>query len=94
MPVEDHPVHELTRLAPGAKWGCYNRPARFKPEYPAPNRRYCPDGTFDVVCVAVPFRMSHDCRHDGSLEDPRCAGCRHQGSGQAYTISVTGQPSR
>lgn len=81
MPVIEHETHPSTQIGPDHRYGCWNREDRFSTEYTAPARRYFPDGRFEVVTVAVEFRMSNDCRFDGKNgkvgDDPHCAGCRH-----------------
>ena len=81
MPVIEHEVHASVVLSEGAKYGCWNRPDRFAKSYWAPNRRFYPDGSFEVISVRIPHNLSHDCRYDGKNgtagEDPRCEGCRH-----------------
>lgn len=81
MPVIDHPIHPSTQFGADFRYGCWNRPDKFAPHYWAPQRRFFPDGSFDVVSVRVPFRMSHECRSDGinglGREDGACAGCQH-----------------
>lgn len=82
MPVIDHPIHPSTVKDDSFRYGCHTRPAKFKPFYWAPQRRYFPDGSFDMVSVRVPFRMSHDCHSDGEnglgREDTGCSGCPHE----------------
>lgn len=81
MPVEDHPVHAAVIRADDAKYGCWNRNERFAKSYWAPERRFFPDGSFDVTSVRVPHVTSHECRYDGrgfgEAGDPGCAGCAH-----------------
>ena len=81
MPVIEHPVHEHGVRDAEHRYGCWNRPDRFKKSYWAPHRRTFPDGSFELVSVRVPFVMSHDCRYDGKNgkagDDPYCEGCRH-----------------
>lgn len=81
MPVLDHPIHPSTQHGADFRYGCWNRPSRFKPDYTAPQRRFYPDGSFDVISVCIPFRGSHDCHFDGKNgrvgDDPSCEGCRH-----------------
>ena len=76
-PVEDHEVHELTRIALGKRYGCHNR-GGFAPGYHAPDRRYRPDGTFYVIQVFIPHKMSTACRYDLFETDPRCEGCNYE----------------
>lgn len=79
MPVLDHAIHPSTQHGPDARYGCWGRSPAFKKSFWAPQRRYFPDGSFDLVSVRIPFRNSHDCRFDGkngrSGEDPKCEGC-------------------
>jgi len=81
MPVIEHAVHPRTQIKENHRYGCWNRPDRFKKSYWAPHRRIFPDGSFELVSVRVPFVMSHDCRYDGKNgkagDDPYCEGCRH-----------------
>lgn len=75
------------QIGPESRSGCWNRPDKFKPSYWAPNRRYYPDGSFDVVSVRIPFRNSHECHFDGlegtTGDSARCAGCRHNKTEQS-----------
>ncbi len=87
MAVLEHAVHEKTREAAGAVWGCHNRPD-FKPGYWAPDRRYLPDGTFEVILVWVPHFGARECRNDISLSDSKCDGCTYRGTGEAYSKMV------
>lgn len=81
MPVIDHPVHPSTQISQDHRYGCWNRPLKFKPFYWAPERRTFPDGSFEMMPVRIPFRMSHTCHHDGieamGVDDPACEGCKH-----------------
>lgn len=93
MPGLDHDVHERVRIG-GAEHraGCWNKP-RPKPEaegggYHAPQRRYRPDGSFDVVPVFIPFRMLTECRYDQKIAPEHCDGCLHLGTGQAYDADI------
>lgn len=92
MPGLDHEVHALVRRADGTKAACWNRP-RPKSEaegggYFAPQRRFFPDGSFEVVPVFIPFRMSTECRYDQKISPEDCAGCEHVGTGAAYAAMI------
>jgi hypothetical protein len=87
MAVLAHDVHERTREAAGAVWGCHRRP-EFAAGYWAPDRHYLPGGRFKVVQTWIPNVMSTDCRFDLSLTDPKCSGCPRRGSGEAYNEMV------
>ncbi len=83
MPVEDHPVHAITKQGSDARYGCCNRE-------PFASGHYAKDG-FDGPRQRwswVPHKMSRDCRYDMSLRDPKCDGCKHRGSGEAYDKKV------
>lgn len=74
MPVDDAPVHELTRIDSASRYKCHNRKP-YAPAYYAPDRIYRPDGTFYVVQTRIVHAMSRECRFDMYETDPRCAGC-------------------
>ncbi len=90
MPVIDHPVHARTVRRAGDKNGCHGkiRPDE-KSGYWAPDRKYYPDGRFEVVNKWVPFVLSTDCMYDKSMSDPQCEGCPHRGTGEKYWLEVT-----
>lgn len=44
-------------------YGCHNKP-RDLPGYHAPQRRFYPDGSFDMTTKFIPMVMSRDCRYD------------------------------
>lgn len=48
-----------------------------KPHYWAPERRYFPDGSFEMMAVRVPDTMSKDCRNYYLWDTPACAGCTY-----------------
>lgn len=75
MPVIDHEVHPLVQQSADARYGCLNRGAN-KPRY------------FTFNWRLVEYRMSEGCRFDKSLSDPKCEGCKHRGSGEAYDLRV------
>lgn len=79
MPVADHATHPKTIMAPDHKYQCHNRPHQFRP--------VC-HGSDAYGTQLWPFRNSHECRYDMSLQDKCCTGCQHQGSGEAYSRSV------
>ena len=90
MPVEDHAVHEKTRIDGNHRYGCHNR-KDYAESYRAPNRFQTSDGyqaVFKYEAVTIPFTMSRECRFDMSLRDPWCEGCKHRGSGEAYDARV------
>lgn len=82
MPVEDHPVHERTKIGADFKYGCFNHPSRKGASYYAPNRIYRPNGTFLIVQEKIetewieyetcPAKHDHqgclDCVHGGEHE--------------------------
>lgn len=74
MPVEDHAVHEKTRIGTGYKYGCWNRKP-FAPGYVALDRYYKQDGTFVVTQRFIQHRMSETCRYDMASKDKHCEGC-------------------
>lgn len=90
MAVEDHPVHDKTKIGPDNRYGCYNR-KDFTESYRAPHRRHGSNGyiaVFEIEAVKIPFRMSRECRYDMSLTDWQCEGCWRRGTGEAYAKSV------
>lgn len=90
MPVEDHAVHEKTKVDGTYRYGCHNR-KDFADVYRAPQRFQTSDGyqaVFKHEAVAIPFTMSRECRFDRSLQDPWCEGCKHRGSGEAYDARI------
>lgn len=91
MPVEDHAVHEKTRIEAQKPYGCHNL-GRDMTGYHAINRFAGTTGHQPVWWlerVRIPHVMSRECRYDMSNGDPRCDGCRHRGSGEAYAKRVT-----
>lgn len=56
-------------------YGCHNR--EIAAGYFAPQRRFFPDGSFDVISKFISHRMSRDCRYDLRTTDPRCESCKH-----------------
>lgn len=74
MPVDDHPVHEKTKIGSDFRYGCHNH-APFANGYYAPDRVYRPDGTFYVIQTFIPFVMSKRCNYD-LKNDPACKDCK------------------
>lgn len=94
MPVIDHAVHERTKEAAGALYGCHNR-TPFSAGYYAPNGYDTPMEGFVSLYARIKrdfieHRMSTECRYDMSLADAKCEGCAHRGSGEAYDAMVRG----
>ena len=77
MPVDDHPVHESTKIDSSFRYGCNNR-KRPSGGYYAPNRVYGFDGAFTVELKWIRFRLSEPCQFDLAETDPGCADCRHK----------------
>lgn len=90
MAVIDHEVHEKVRISEDKPYGCHNRSWDTKSYY-APNRMAGSDGykpMFRYEAVRVEHKMSRECRYDMSNTDPRCGGCKHRGTGEAYAAMV------
>jgi len=83
-PVIEHPVHESGIRLSDARYGCFNRKS-FQSKYVVMDRDVY---TLESKLRILDFRMSTDCRYDKSLSDPKCFGCKHKGSGEAYDRSV------
>lgn len=74
-PVDDHPVHDRTRIKAGFKYGCFDKP-RVAIGYIAFDRQYREDGTFVIVQKFISNEMSKPCRSFYLWDtDPYCAGC-------------------
>lgn len=89
MPVEEHAVHSKVRIKADKPYGCSNR--EISAGYHAPNRAAGTDGykpTWFLERVRIPHTMSRECRYDMSLTDPRCVGCKHRGTGEAYAAMI------
>ena len=87
MPVEDHPVHESVRQGADARYGCWGITGEEIPAYWVPVRS-TKDFLSPLKCVMLEHTMSTECRYDMSLSDPKCEGCKHRGSGEAYDKRV------
>lgn len=83
MPVADTDSHPLTIRAATTPYGCSNGD-RSADGYWIPVRIFLPDGSFTMGSKRIEHNMSRDCRYDKSLTDPRCADCKHRGSGEAH----------
>lgn len=85
MPVVDHGQHTSTaKDSQTHRYGCWNRRDYFDPPILKPYI-VAADGWVYATEERHPHRMSHECRYDRSEADPACAGCKHCGSGAAYT---------
>lgn len=84
MPVEDHEVHPSTKVGPEHRYGCFNHERA--DGYWARNGH----STFNWQprVIWIKDGMSKECRHDHSLTDPCCAGCKYAGTGEVYTNTV------
>ena len=90
MPVENHAVHSKVKEKKGTKYGCHNRKP-YMESYYAPNRKMGSSGyepIFFFERVRIPHTMSRECRYDMSLQDVKCDGCQHRGSGEAYDKKI------
>lgn len=90
MPVEEHEVHEKVKIDLHTPYGCHNRDRDFT-GYSAPRRFAGTTGHEPIYWlgrVKIPHVMSRECRYDRSLKDPRCDGCKHRGSGEAYDAKI------
>ena len=79
MTVEDHPVHEKTKIKSGKPYGCSTdlTPRDRAKGYWTKIRRFLDDGRFVLVDHFVENKMSKDCRSFYLWDtDPRCATCQ------------------
>lgn len=83
MPVLEHEVNEKVKQGEDARWGCLNGD-RSTPGYWGLDRKFYPDGRFDIVPVFIEGTATRECRHDTSLKDPKCEGCCHRGKAEKY----------
>ena len=83
MPVIDYPVHPHGIRDADYRYGCWNRPDKFKETVESTE--------FGVV---FPFRMSHECRYDRSNTDSGCSDCKHADSGHKYVSREEAQGAR
>lgn len=91
MPVEDHPVHEKTRIGKDFRYGCFDRD-EYNKGYWAPDRVWGDDGQFTVGLKWIPYKMSRGCltaETGQALTDPNCQGCKwiNRASSPAQTQS-------
>jgi hypothetical protein len=68
MPVADHEIHPRTRHGADFRYGCFNRPDKFK---------MIVRGAECYGGQEWPFVNTHECRFDLSANDAGCGGCRH-----------------
>lgn len=93
-PVIDHEVHPLTRQDDSARYGCHGK-SRIRPPLKV-QAGYESIGTANKGgkwvhrVIQIEDHGSLECRYDRSLGDPKCNGCQHRGSGEAYSESVQG----
>lgn len=78
-PVDDHPVHEKTKIGSDFRYGCYNRKP-FADGYYAKDRIYRGNGTFYEVLTYIKHVNTTECQYDRYATDPACAGCTHGGA--------------
>jgi len=83
MPVIDYPVHPHGVRNTDCRYGCWNRPYRFKEMVVSQEHG-----------SAFPFRMSHECRYDLSNTDSGCKDCKHADVGHKYVIREEAQSAR
>lgn len=76
MPVDDHPVHELTRKQ-GIHPPCWNNRKTFKEGYYAEDRYYQEGGRWSRIMQWIPHKMTTECQQPGKgyKPDPTCVGC-------------------
>ena len=90
MPVLDSNPHEITKRTEASPYGCKDKTFRYF--FPLQQRKYSEDGmSYSMVNTLVKHRMSTECRYSASLTDPRCATCRHRGSGERYDKKIREQ---
>lgn len=90
MPVLDNAPHEITKRTEAEPYGCKDKV--FYSHYPVKVREYSDDGlSYELVNTLIEHRMSKECRYSASLTDPRCATCRHRGSGERYDKKIREQ---
>lgn len=88
MPVDDHPVHESTKIDVDTfRYGCYNRAEYSEgyfvlvrvPDEHAVQIANASNQAYILRSAWVPFRMSRDCataRVGQAATDPACSGCK------------------
>ena len=92
MAVLEHEVHEKVRIELNKPYGCNGFGNRSK-GYWVQERQYKSDKTYVIRDKFIEYRMSHECRYDMSLNDPRCENCKHRGSGERYNEMVRSKGS-
>jgi hypothetical protein len=78
-PVDDHPVHELVKIAIDKPYGCKDHVTA--KGYYAPDRVYRPDGAYWLRLTFIPHRLTTSCKYDLRRVDPRCTGCKWESDG-------------
>jgi len=89
MPGLDHVVSEMTKRSDSDPYGCANQPR--KDGYYGMDRIYNDDGTWEVVQVWIPDRMSLGAKYDAGMTDPRCATCKQKHEGIEYDQMIRRQ---
>ena len=92
MAVLTHEVHEKVKIDANKPYGCNGFGERGK-GYFVQVRDYRKDGTYVLRDKFIEYRMSHECRYDISLIDPRCEKCTNRGSGEKYNEMIRSQGS-
>lgn len=88
MPVIDHEIHERTIEKHGAVYGCHNFTHRKQYLTVKDGHGFDEDIGIRQLWKRIDYTMSNECRYDMSLTDIKCDGCRHRGSGEAYSDKV------
>ena len=79
MPVDDHPVHEKTKINSDWRYGCHNHLGRKGAGYWAPNRRYNPDGSFAIEYVWIATEWIEYDLCPAAHNHQGCTDCIHKG---------------
>lgn len=82
MPADERydVAHEANKIDDSFRNGCHttrNKGKRFQEGggYYAPQRKFYPDGRFEVLPVWIEYRMSGACRNFYLWETSACKGC-------------------
>jgi hypothetical protein len=93
MPGLEHAVSERTKRTDADPYGCKDG-KRTDGYYAKNGLSFHHAKTTDGSNIAaykmlwIDDVMSTECRYDMSLSDKRCAGCKHAGSGEAYSEMI------